>query len=108
MAALTAQPVPTAGFTPTYAAASGGGDTAPIGTNLLLHVINGGGSPVTLTIVTPGTSDGLAIADTERTIAAGAAAFVPLRPVYRNPVTGRAALAYSGVTSVTVAVLQMP
>ena len=108
MAALTAQPVPTAGLTPTYAAAAGGGDTAPIGTNLLLHVINGGGSPVTLTIVTPGTADGLAIADTAKSIAAGASAFVPLRAVYRNPVTGRAALTYSGVTSVTVAVLQLP
>ncbi|MET9999832.1 hypothetical protein ABZ069_23160 [Streptomyces microflavus] len=108
MAALTAQPVPTAGLTPTYAAAAGGGDTAPIGTNLLLHVINGGGAPVTLTIVTPGTADGLAIADTAKAIAAGASAFVPLRPVYRNPVTGRAALTYSGVTSVTVAVLQLP
>lgn len=108
MAALAAQSVATAGLTPTYAAAAGGGDTAPIGTNLLLHVINGGGSSVTVTLVTPGTSGGLAIADTALTVAAGASAFVPLRAVYRNPVTGRAAITYSGVTSVTVAVLQLP
>lgn len=108
MAALVAQPVATGGLTPTYATAAGGGDTAPIGTNLLLHVINGGGTPLTVTLVTPGTADGLAIVDTAKSVAAGASAFVPLRAVYRNPVTGRAAITYSGVTSVTVAVLQLP
>lgn len=108
MAALAAQPVATAGLTPTYAAAAGGGDTAPIGTNLLLHVINGGGSPVTVTLATPGTADGLAIADTAKAVAAGASAFIPLRAVYRNAATGRAAITYSGVTSVTVAVLRLP
>ncbi|MFE2021302.1 hypothetical protein ACFW9O_24970 [Streptomyces sp. NPDC059499] len=108
MAALAAQSVALAGSVPTYAAAAGGGDTAPVGSNLLLHVINGGGSSVTVTLVTPGTSGGLAIADAAVAVAAGASAFVPLRSVYRNSVTGRAAITYSGVTSVTAAVLRLP
>lgn len=108
MAALTAQRVATGGTSPTYTAAAAGGDTAPVGTNLLLHVINGSGSSITVTVVTPGTADGLAIADTAKAVAAGASGFVPLRSVYRDPVSGRAAITYSAVTTVTVAVLQLP
>lgn len=108
MAALSAQPVTTGGLKPTYAAAAGGGDTAPVGTGMVLHVVNGGGGAVTVTVVTPGTADGLAIADTAQSVPAGGHLFVPLRAVYRSPVTGRAAITYSGVTTVTVAVLQLP
>lgn len=106
MASLSAQRIATAGTTATYQAASAGGDTAPVGGGLVLHVSNGGGSSVTVTVVTPGTLDGLAIADASVSIPAAGHGFVPLTSVYRDPVTGRANITYSGVTSVNVAVLQ--
>jgi hypothetical protein len=106
MASLAAQRVALAGTAPTYAAASAGGDTAPVGGGLSLHVSNGSGSPITVTVVTPGTIDGLAIGDAALSVPAGGHGFIPLTNVYRDPVTGRASITYSAVTTVNVAVLQ--
>jgi hypothetical protein len=106
MAVLTAQAMPLGGLQPTYAAAAGGGDQAPVGEKLLLHVRNDDASSKTVTVATPGTVGGLAIADAAQTIPAGGDAFIPLKSTY--PATGRAAVTYSAATSVTVAVLQLP
>jgi hypothetical protein len=108
MAVLTAQAMPLGGLQPTYAAAAGGGDQAPVGEKLLLHVRNDDASSKTVTVATPGTVGGLAIADAAQTIPAGGDAFIPLKSTYRDPATGRAAVTYSAATSVTVAVLQLP
>lgn len=105
MAALSAQRVATSGTAPTYSSASAGGDTAPVGGGLKLHVSNGSGSAVTVSLVTPGTIDGLAIGDAALVVPAGGHGFIPLTFVYRDPVTGRANITYSAVTSVNVAVL---
>ncbi|MFM9629513.1 hypothetical protein ACKI10_18035 [Streptomyces galilaeus] len=58
-----------------------------------------------MTVVTPGTLDGLALADSVLAIPAGGHGFVPLTHVYRDPATGRANITYSAVTTVNVAVL---
>jgi hypothetical protein len=108
MAVLTAQAMPLGGLQPTYAAAAGGGDQAPVGEKLVLHVRNDDASSKTVTVATPGTVGGLAIADAAQTIPAGGDAFIPLKSTYRDPATGRAAITYSAATSVTVAVLQLP
>jgi hypothetical protein len=108
MAVLTAQAMALGGLQPTYAAAAGGGDQAPVGEKLVLHVRNDDASSKTVTVATPGTVGGLAIADAAQTIPAGGDAFFPLKSTYRDPATGRAAITYSAVTSVTVAVLQLP
>lgn len=105
MAALSAQRVATSGTAPTYSAASAGGDTAPVGGGLKLHVSNGSGSAVTVTVVTPGTLDGLSIGDASLSVPAGGHGFIPLTSVYRDPVTGRANITYSAVTTVNVAVI---
>jgi hypothetical protein len=106
MALIAAQTVSTAGLAPTFASASAGGDQAPVGGGYFLVVRNGGASPVTVTVVTPGTIKGLAIADTALVIAAAGEGIVPMDSIYRNPSTGRADITYSAVTSVTVGVLQ--
>jgi hypothetical protein len=106
MANLSAQRVAVAGTVPTYVGAAAGGDTAPIGNGLTLHVSNGGGAAVTVTAVTPGTLDGLAIADASIVVPAAGHGFLPLGPLYRDPITGRANITYSAVTSVNVAVIQ--
>jgi hypothetical protein len=106
MAILTVQTVPTSGSVPTFASASAGGDQAPIDKSYFLVVRNGGASPITATVVTPGTFKGLPIGDAALTVPAGGSGFLPLDAIYRDPVTGRANVTYSAVTSVTVGVLQ--
>ncbi|MEU3620604.1 hypothetical protein ACWD4O_10185 [Streptomyces sp. NPDC002623] len=82
-------------------AAAGGGDTAPVGPGRFLYVNNADASSKTVTIATPGTVSGLAIADVAVVVAAGKHAIIPLTNIFRGS-TGRAAITYSAVTSVTV------
>lgn len=107
MAVLAVQSVPVSGLSPTYAAASGGGDSAPVASGRVLSVKNGSGSSITVTMTTPGNVDGVAIADPTLTIAAGASGVIPVSSIYRGS-DGTAAIAYSAVTTVTVALLQLP
>ena len=108
MAILSAQALPLSGLQPVYAAAAGGGDQAPVGEKLVLHVRNGDASAKTVTVVTPGTVGDLAVADAVQVIPAAGSAFIPLKGVFRDPATGRASITYSAVASVTVAVLLLP
>lgn len=110
MAALTATLVPTLGGVADMAAAAvaaaGGGDTAPVGPDHFLFVSNADASPHTVTIATPGTVDGHAIADATLVVAAGKSGVIPLTNLFRGA-TGRAALTYDGVTAVKVAVFKL-
>ena len=108
MATLTAQTVSVAGTAPTYTAASDGGDETPVGSGLVLYVRNGSTADITVTVTTPGTIQGLAIADATLSVPAAKSGFVPLDGVYRSPSTGRASVTYSASASVDVAVLQIP
>ncbi|MDX3353893.1 hypothetical protein PV703_11345 [Streptomyces sp. ME01-24h] len=108
MAALTTKVVPLGGAAVTYTSAAGGGDTCQTGAGVLLLVKNGDASSHTVTLVTPGTINGLAIADRQVTVAAGAEQAIPVSNDYRSPSTGRASITYDGVTSVTVAVIRVP
>ncbi len=101
MAALSVQQISIAGLTPTMVAAAGGGDTVPAGDRNFLLVRNGGGSGITVTVTTPGTVGGLAIADA--TVSVGAGADKLIGPLTASLFGDPAAVAYSGVTSVTVA-----
>lgn len=87
-------------------AATSGGDTAEVGSSLFLVVSNGDASPHTVTVATPGTVSGLAIADGSYAIAAGDFAIIPLANVFRGT-TGRATITYDAVTSVTVGVFKL-
>lgn len=108
MAALTTQVVPLTGAVLSFASAAGGGDTCETGAGVLLVVKNGDSGSHTVTLVTPGTYKGLAIADRAVAVAAGAETAIPVTSDYRNPSTGRASITYDGVTSVTVAVVRVP
>lgn len=111
MAALTTQNIVDAGTAPTFVAAAGGGDTAEVGNgvNTFLVVKNGGGSSITVTIAAPGTNSyGQANPDPAISVANGAEKWIPLRKEYDAlDGTGRAAITYSGVTSVTVSAVRM-
>lgn len=110
MATLTATSVTSAAgiadLAATAVAAAGGGDTAPCGPGYLLVVFNGGASPQTATIATPGKRNGFALADATLTVAAGKSGLIALGSDFRGA-NERAAITYSGVTSVTVAVIQL-
>jgi len=108
MATLTSQQIVAGGLAPTYAAAAGGGDRFTPGDNVILHVKNGGGSGITVTVVTPGTVVGQAIGDVTNSIGAGGDEFMgPFPAQHFAAADGLADITYSGVTSVTVAVLKV-
>lgn len=108
MAVLSYQRITLAGLNPTYAAASGGGDNVPIHPNGFIDVKNGGGSPITVTIVTPGNSRLGVVAEPDLTVsvpAAGNRLIGPFIADLTDPTDLTAKVTYSGVTSVTVAAL---
>lgn len=106
MATLEVQVVGPAGTEIEWAAAAGGGDHCPTGDGVRLLLKNDDDASTTATIATPGTVDGLAIADRAVTIAAGKVKVVPITDVYRDRATGLAAITYTGVTDLGVAVIR--
>jgi hypothetical protein len=108
MAALTTKIIGLDGTAVTYADAASGGDTCETGPGVALLIKNGDASSHTVTLETPGTYKGLAIADRAVAVAAGAEAAVLVTSDYRDPSTGLASITYDSVTSVTVAVIRVP
>ncbi|MFI0900564.1 hypothetical protein [Streptomyces sp. NPDC020983] len=109
VAALVASVVPLTGLQldGALSAATSGGDDAPTGAGVLLVVKNADSGSHTVTLATPGTVNGLAIADRAVSVAAGKTELIPLGADYRNPTTGRASITYDGVTSVSVGVVRV-
>lgn len=106
MAALTTNVTPRAGLRldDKFTAAAAGGDDCATGAGVDLHVKTGA-TAITVTLATPETVDGdLAVADRAVPVPANAHYVIPVLDRYRNPTTGRCAITYSAVTSVTVAV----
>lgn len=111
MAVLTIQEVTVAGINPSYAAAAGGGDTfAPTSPEPhILHVKNGGGGSITVTIDDPtSASPGAATQfnpDAAVTVTNGQERMIEIDPGrFVNTSTGNVSITYSGVSSVTVGV----
>lgn len=92
-------------------AAAAGGDTFPTTGVEALVIRNGGAGAITLTVITPGNLDGLAIADLTASIGVGETRMLgPFAPaVYAadGQPGGNVALGYSAVASVTVAVVKI-
>lgn len=105
MALLATQSITRLGLVPAYAAAAGGGDTFAPGSQVFLHVKNGSGGSITVTVVTPRTDPlGNAVADNAVAVAAGAEKMIGPFPseFYGDPTTGVASITYSAATSVTI------
>ncbi|HSV91722.1 MAG TPA: hypothetical protein VLH81_01550 [Desulfobacterales bacterium] len=104
MATLTVQQPALAGTAVTYGAAAAGGDSFPNDGRTIVHVKNGGGSSINVTIARSRTCD---MGQTHNVVVA-----VPngderiIGPFDRNDFGPSVALAYSGVTSVTVAAVR--
>lgn len=104
MALLAPQVIGEALAAVNFVAATVGGDTVARRDNSFLAVKNGSGAPITVTLDTPGTTHGLAIADEGVTIAAGAEAYISTSdPIFVHPSDNLIHIAYSAVATVTVA-----
>jgi hypothetical protein len=112
MATLTTQVVNRAGTVISAVAAAGGGDAMACGSGMMLEVVNGGGSPITVTLVVPASrtyEPNVAITSPAVSVANGTTRFIgPVdAPTFADPVTGLCTITYSAVTSVTVAAVQL-
>ena len=109
MATLGTQVIALAGLNPTYAAAAGGGDKCEVGDRNFLHVKNGGGSSVTVTLTATAAVHGQSVTNVTVSVpAAGERMIGPLgSDLLKNASDGLCAVGYSGTTSVTVASLRI-
>ena len=112
MAELTVQQITESGGAATYVAATADGDVADNNGNLFLHIKNGGGSEITVTITAQTTSvesgayGELTKANASVAIAASGEAFIGgFAPAAFNDGDSEIAITYSAVTSVTIAAL---
>lgn len=99
-----------AGLGPTYVAPDASGAILPGDGRTVLHVKNGGGSPITVTVQTPEKRSGLDVAERQVTVPNGGDRFVgpfPIETYNRDttPDQGTVYVDFSSVTSVTVAAL---
>lgn len=105
MALIATQQMAASGTQATYSAVSAS-DTCDISNGrTFLHVKNAGASSDNVTVVTPGTVGGLAIADQVVAVANGTEKFIgPLDPAL-YATAGIATVTHSYTTSVTIAVV---
>lgn len=106
MAVLATQSVESTGSAITFTSAAGGGDSCAAGDDLILLVRNADVADKTVTLTTPGTVDGLAIADRAITVTAATTKGIRLKKSLYGDSADNVAIAYSAVTSVTVAVVR--
>ena len=112
MATLTTQVINRAGVVITPVAAAGGGDAMVTGSGMMLEVVNGGGSPITVTLVVPSArtyEPNVAITSPAVSVTNGTTKWIgPVdAATFTDPTTGLCTITYSGVTSVTVAAVQL-
>lgn len=109
MAAISTQQIGIGGITPTYAAATAGGDTFSPEGRTFLHVKNGGGASITVTITAVGSGPGgnpvsnrvVSVTNAQERMIG------PFDPAGFADANGNGAIAYSAVTSVTIAALRL-
>ncbi len=110
MATLATQLITRAGVTPALTAAAGGGDKFTPDRDTFLRIANGGGSPITVTIVTPRADAlGNAVADNAISVTNAQERIIGPFPAeyYADPADGLANITYSSPTSVTVGIFKV-
>lgn len=107
MATVSTQVVTNAGVGINYSNASPGGDRFVPAARTFLHVKNGSGSSVTVTLATPGSVDGLAIADRTVSVPAGTERMIAVPSELYRSSDGLADVTWSATTSVTFALVRI-
>jgi len=113
MATLATQKVTRAGLVnPTFAACTGGGDRFTPDNNTHLHVKNGSGGALTVTVAaTKVPLANMTVTNVAVSVPAGGEARIgpfPYDMFGATDASGLADITYSGVTSLTIAVIQVP
>lgn len=116
MATLTVQTIDiSTGVAPTYASAAAGGDEYENDGKTYLHLKNGSGGSITVTVavqqstIQSSTFGLVAPAARAFTVGAGAERIIPfLNPAVYNNSNNRVSVTYSGVSSLTVAAIKCP
>lgn len=107
MALLTRQQVGVTGTTPTYGAVAAS-DTVEPDDRAFLIVKNGSGSPITTTVVVPGSTFGQANPDIPVTVPAGGERWIgPFTANLVDSTTGLITVTHSAQTSVTCALVRV-
>ena len=108
---LSVQTIAQAGIEPSYEAANADGEAVPNNGLMFIHVKNGGGSQITVTIQTPVAYDGLALEDQTVTIDAGDEKMIGPFSTRFNQAggtdKGKVYVDFSAVTSVTIAAFRL-
>lgn len=105
---LTVQQIAQTGVVPTYTSADTNGNYFSNNGYCFLHVKNASGGSINVTIVTPVTQSGLALADQVVAVAAGAEKMIgPFAPATFNDSSDVVNVTYSAVTSITVGVFRL-
>lgn len=109
MATLSVQVVVLGGIVPSYATAGAGGDEFVNSGREMIHVKNGGGGSINVTVNSQEACNQGYDHDAVVAVAAGTEKMIGPFPKSRfDDSGGKVQIAYSGVTSVTIAVLQLP
>lgn len=107
MALLTAENISISGLEATYSAVAAS-DTFSNTGDIIIHVVNGDASDNTVTVVTPKTVAGLAVADVSVTVTAGESRFIgPFDPAVFNNGSGIVTVQHSNTTSNTIALIRI-
>ena len=108
MAKLTPQQVTVGGLAPSFDAADAGGDTCQPDDRVFLRVKNGSAAEITVTVVVPGSSYGIANPDPTVSVPATTGdVLIALPPALADLTTGLVGVTYSGVTNLTVALVRV-
>lgn len=115
MATLSRFTLARAGIAITYASAAGGGDVVDNADGkTLLHVKNGSGGSINVTVTAQTTSISVPQGEAEVSnkviaVAAGAEKIIgPFEAAWFNNASGQLAITYSSATTVTIATYKMP
>ena len=107
MATLSVENIAVTGLNATYNAVAASDEFANDG-NVIVHVKNGDGSANTVTITTPQTVNGLAVADAGGSVPAGEDRFFgPFPRATYNDGSGNVTVSHSNTTSNTIAVMRI-
>jgi len=106
--AINYQQIARTGLEAVYAAAVADGAKFANDGRMFVDVVNDSASDVTVTVQTPGTVDGLAIAERTVVVTAGESRKIgPFQPNIYNQSDGMVYMDYSAVTDVTVALMRL-
>lgn len=108
MATLSVENINLTGLNATYSAVSASDEFPNTSGNIIIHVKNGDASANTVSITTPKTVDGLAVADAGGSVPAGEERFFgPFKRGLFNDGSGNVTVTHSNTTSNTIAVLRI-